>query len=104
MTSSTRTLQRVAAAVALVLAVAALTAPSAFATSCPCNEGLPSSTDPAAAASPRPPIVHVVESDAFDWGDFGIGVAAAFGGLLILAGFRIGVRQTRRSHHPLGSV
>jgi hypothetical protein len=104
MTTSIRRIQRPAATVALALALAVLAVPSALATSCPCNAGLPLSTDSTPATNASPPIVHVVEMGGFDWGDFGIGIAAALGSLLVLAGLAIGVRQTRRSHHPLGSV
>jgi hypothetical protein len=103
MTISTRTIQRLGAAIALVLAVAVLAAPSALATPCPCNDGLPVSVTSTTAASTSPPIV-VTQTAGFDWGDFGIGVAAALGGLLILGGLLVTVRQARRSHHPLGSV
>ena len=103
MTISTRTIQRLGAAIALALAVAVLGAPSALATPCPCNEGLPVSATSTPAASASQPIV-INQTAGFDWGDFGIGVAAALGGLLILVGLLVGVRQGRRSHHPLGSV
>jgi hypothetical protein len=35
------------------------------------------------------PIVTVVRSPGFVWGDFGIGVAAAFGLMLFVAGFKL---------------
>jgi hypothetical protein len=58
MTSSTRTIKRLAAAVALALAVAVLTVPSALAIPCPCNAGLPPSTDSTPATNASPPIVQ----------------------------------------------
>ena len=105
MTSSTHTIRRLAAAIALALALAVLTVPSALAAgSCPCNSGLPLSADrtPAANASPR--VVHVVQSGGFDWGAFGIGIAAAVGGLVVLGGLCVAVRQTRRVRDPLRSA
>jgi hypothetical protein len=104
MTISTRTIQRLGAAIALALAVAVLAAPSALATPCPCNEGLPVSSTSTTGASASPPVVQITQTAGFEWGDFGIGAAAALGSLLILGGLWIGVRQARRSHHPLETV
>ena len=39
-----------------------------------------------AAVQAHLPVVTVVRSPGFDWGDFGIGVAAAFGLMLLVAG------------------
>jgi hypothetical protein len=102
---TTHTIRRLAAAIALSLAVAVLIAPSALAGGrCPCNSDLPISADTNQAASASPRVVHVVQSSGFDWGDFGIGVVAAVGGLLVLGGLCIGVRQARQAQRPLGSV
>ncbi len=123
--------RKIVSAAALALVVALLAIPSAFggATNpgtCPCNAGLPvaqqvSAATPLAAgivgcpcnaglpierqlsnASPATVrIVRVTDSNGFNWNDFAIGVAAAAGGMIALAGLGVGLRQARR---PLRSA
>jgi hypothetical protein len=105
MTSSTHTIQKLGAAIALAVAFAVLTVPSALAAGgCPCNAGLPLSASTSQVAETSPPVVQVVRPSGFDWGDFGIGIAAASGGLVALLGLYIGVRQTRQARRPLGTA
>jgi len=104
MTSSTHKLRMVVTLV-LALAVAMLTVPSALAAAgCPCNADLPQSVADTRPASASLPIVNVVQSGSFAWGDFGIGIAAAVGALLIVGGIGAAVRHTRRSHERLGTT
>ena len=105
MTSSICTIQKLGAAIALVVAFAVLTVPSALAAGgCPCNEDLPLSASTSQIAETSSPVVQVVRPSGFDWGDFGIGIAAASGGLVALGGSYIGVRQTRQARRRLGTV
>jgi hypothetical protein len=105
MTSSTHTIQRVAAAIAIAVAVAVLTVPSALASGgCPCNADLPLSANTSRAAETSSPVVQVVRPSGFDWGDFGIGIAAASVGLATVGGLYIGVRQTRQARRSLGTA
>jgi len=50
-----------------------------------------------AALQAHSPVVTVVKSNGFDWGDFGIGFAVAVGSLLLLAGLGAGLIAARQS-------
>ena len=50
-----------------------------------------------AALQAHSPVVTIVRSSGFDWGDFGIGFAAAVGSLLLLAGLGAGLIAARQS-------
>src|SRR5262249_44958700 len=58
----------------------------------------------AAAPTARHQTVSIVESGGFDWGDFGIGIGAAVGGLLLLTGVGVGLREMRQLRHRLGNA
>jgi hypothetical protein len=50
-----------------------------------------------AAVQAHAPVVTIVRSPGFEWGDFGIGVAAAFGAMLLGLSIRIlAARQSRK--------
>ena len=57
-----------------------------------------------AADAARYQTVSILESSGFDWGDFGIGIAAAVGGLLLLTGLGAGLREARQVRHRLGNA
>jgi hypothetical protein len=150
MTSSTCTIQKLGAAIALVAAFAILTPSALAAGGCPCNKDLPlSANTTSAAASAATPqglkadglrwqgiakvyqqnqlgqavaltrvsrlavptsslnrpakqyttaakLVPAVPGNGFDWGDAGIGVAAAIGSMLLAAAGTIGLRKRSR--------
>ena len=56
----------------------------------------------------RDPTTVVSPGTGFDWADFGIGVAAAVGGMLVLAGLGLGLIAARQSRggrtHPTEAV
>ena len=56
----------------------------------------------------RDPPTVVSSGTGFDWADFGIGVAAAVGGMLVLAGLGLGLIAARQSRggrtHPTEAV
>ena len=56
----------------------------------------------------RDPPTVVSSGTGFDWADFGIGVAAAVGGMLVLAGLGLGLIAGRQSRggttHPTEAV
>jgi hypothetical protein len=56
-----------------------------------------------AATQAHIPVVTVIKAPGFQWGDFGIGVAAAFG-LLCLVAVSIRLLTARKSHKQPGSV
>jgi hypothetical protein len=58
------------------------------------------------AALAHSPVVTVVESHGFDWGDFGIGVAAALGAVLILAASAkvLASRPGRKQRGPVATA
>jgi hypothetical protein len=67
----------------------------------PADGRSPDTKDAALAA--RYQTVSIVESGGFDWGDFGIGIAAAVGGLLLLAALGAGLRKVQ-PRHRLGNA
>jgi hypothetical protein len=73
---------------ALVLLVAALTAPAASARVI---------TEPPPSAQPT----TIVRSNGFDWGDAGIGAGVV--GALVLAGFGVSLSTRHRAHAPKAS-
>jgi len=50
-----------------------------------------------AALQAHSPVITIVKSNGFDWGDFGIGFAVAVGSLLLLAGLGAGLMAARQS-------
>jgi hypothetical protein len=50
-----------------------------------------------AALQAHSPVVTIIRSNGFDWGDFGIGFAVAVGSLLLLAGLGAGLIAARQS-------
>jgi hypothetical protein len=56
-----------------------------------------------AALTARYQTVSIAER-RFDWGDFGIGIAAAVGGLLLLTALGAGLREARQVRHRLGNA
>jgi hypothetical protein len=100
---------RLARAIAVGLAAAALGTPSAVAdpwgsdaqqqqTEAPAllsEHGLGQNTTQALAAV-QPSAVTIVEPGAFDWGDAGVGAAGAFGLTLLASGLLIVSRHGRR--------
>ena len=77
MLRTAHTRKRIAVGIALAAAVAVPVVPSALAGSGPLDGSAPDTRDFAALA--HSPVVTVVGSPAYDWGDFAIGVAAALG-------------------------
>ena len=57
-----------------------------------------------AALQAHGPVVTLVSPNGFDWGDFGIGFAAAVGALLLLAGLAAGMREVRQARHRMGTI
>jgi hypothetical protein len=57
-----------------------------------------------AALQAHSPVVTLVSPNGFDWGDFGIGFAAAVGALLLLAGLAAGMREVRQARHRMGTI
>ena len=57
----------------------------------------PSVIDSSLGASVRTTRTSLATSDAFDWGDFGIGIGVAFGSMLVLTSVGLGVRESARS-------
>jgi len=57
-----------------------------------------SAIDQSLVGSPRPAPAVRTAASTFDWGDFGIGVGAAGGSMLVLAGLGTGVLVFRLGH------